>query len=168
MEDDFTGRQAEEELWLKVINDFDSMGDLNKPSPMKKRPAENKSEEQVNRQKLKKQKLKEKKAATKATSPAAKGIRIKLEPGSGTKGSIHSPVVKRDGPCIYHLAVKLNRKDPNNTPYKCPHGVAGCRHLHLALNKTPMDKADRAVKACTDLTLKALLFTGMAGSTEFL
>jgi hypothetical protein len=60
MEEDFTGRQAEEELRLKVINKFDNMGDLTKASPMKKRPAEDKSEEQIDRKKKKKLKLKEK------------------------------------------------------------------------------------------------------------
>ncbi len=44
MEDDFTGRQAEDDLRLKVINNFDSMGDLTEPSPVKKRPVEDKSE----------------------------------------------------------------------------------------------------------------------------
>jgi hypothetical protein len=148
MEDDFAGRQAEEELRLKVINKLDNMGDLTKASPMKKRPAEDKSEEQADRKKKKKQKLKEKKLANVASSPAGSGVKIKLEPGSGIKGGVTSPPIKRDGPCIYHLAVKLSLKDPNNIPYKCPHGVAACRYRHLALNSTVRDKAERAAKNC--------------------
>jgi hypothetical protein len=169
MEDDFTGRQAEDDLRLKVINDFDSMGDLTEPSPVKKRPVEDKPEAQVDRPKRKKQKSKEKKVTDKSPSPAASGVRIKIEPLAGSgKGSVQSPVVKRDGPCIYHVAFKLDLKDPNNAPYKCSHGVAGCRFRHLALNKIPRDKADKAAKTLTDLTLKALLLTAIANSTEFI
>jgi hypothetical protein len=169
MEEDFTGRQAEEALRLKVINKFDNMGDLTKASPLKKRPAEGRAEELVDIKKKKKAKRKDKKASNAASSPpAVSGIKIKLEPGSGAKGDVTSPPVKRDGPCIYHLAVKLNLKDPSNIAYKCPHGVAACRYRHIALGSTTRDKAERAAKNCTDLTLKALLLSGIASSSELL
>ena len=77
---------------------------------------------------------------------------------------------KHDCSCIYHIATRLGLKDPNNTPYKCPHGVAECRYRHVALNKIQRDKAEKAVKNCSDLTFRALLLTGIAAapSTTFL
>jgi hypothetical protein len=169
MEDDFSGRQAEEELRLKVINKFESMGDLTVASPSKKRPAEGKPEELIKSKRLKeKEKKQRRKELKEVNSPAVGGVKIKTEPTSGTKGGITPPLIKRDGPCMYHLATKLSLKDPSQIPYKCPHGVTECRYRHLALNKTRRDKAETAAKNCVDLTLKALLLTGIASSTDFL
>ena len=76
MEEDYTGRQEEEELRLKLINKLGNMGDLSEPSPVKKRSVE--GEEPTSLQnKKKKQKLKGKKARV-ITSPAASGPTIKL------------------------------------------------------------------------------------------
>jgi uncharacterized protein YunC (DUF1805 family) len=69
---------------------------------------------------------------------------------------------------MYHMAVKLKLKDPNQVAYKCPHGMVMCKYRHLALNVTRRDKAEIAAKNCGDLTLKALLLAGIASSTDFL
>lgn len=53
MEDNFSGRQAEDELRLKVINKFQGMGDLTLVSPKKKRPADGKPEELMKNKQLK-------------------------------------------------------------------------------------------------------------------
>jgi hypothetical protein len=43
-----------------------------------------------------------------------------------------------------------------------------CKYRHLALSATRRDKAEIAARNCGDPTLKALLLTGIASSTDFL
>lgn len=57
-------------------------------------------------------------------------------------------MVKRDGPCMYHLATKLKLKDPNQLTYKYPHSMEKCRYRHFALNTIRRDKAETAAKNC--------------------
>jgi hypothetical protein len=170
MEDDFSSRQAEDELCLKVINKFDGMGDLTEASPVKKRGAEDRSEEDKNikklREKEKKKNRQKEKRGIKEVKVSTSGVKIKAEPG--VKSVVGSPIVKRENPCMYHLANKLNLKDSSNTLHKCPRGVTDCLCRHLALNKIQRDKPVRAATSCPDLILKALLLIGVAGSTDFL
>jgi hypothetical protein len=175
MEEDFTGRQAEDELRLGVLNRFQGMGDLTLVSPTKKRPAEGNPEEPPKNKKIKERERKQRRkselaltALTNLSSPPVTGTRVKPEPTAGTKGGEEPPVVKRSGPCMYHMATKLKLKDPNQGFYKCPHGMAKCQYRHLALNATRRDKAEIAARNCGDLTLKALLLTGITNSTDFL
>ena len=176
MVDDFSGRQAEDELRLKMINKFQNMGDLNLASPTKKRPTDTKIEELSNskrdkekeRKRRRKEELKNAASSKDISSPALAGVKVKSEPTSGAKGGSEPPVVKRESPCMYHIALKLNLKDPNQVLYKCPHGMEKCRYRHLALKATRRDKAEIAAKNCGDQTLKALLLTGIASSTDFL
>ncbi len=175
MEEDFSGRQAEDELRLKVINKFQGMGDLTLVSPSKKRLADGNSDEPSKSKRIKERERKQRRkddltvsSVKSKSSPLGTGAVIKTEPTPGLKRGVDSPAVKRDGPCMYHIAVKLKLKDPNQVAYKCPHGMVMCKYRHLALNVTRRDKAEIAAKNCGDLTLKALLLTSIASSTEFL
>jgi 7-cyano-7-deazaguanine synthase in queuosine biosynthesis len=71
---------------------------------------------------------------------AASGAKTKAEPGVK---SVSSPIVKREKPCIYHIANKLHLKDPSNTLYKYPRGVTACLYRHVALNKIERDYRTR-------------------------
>jgi hypothetical protein len=152
MEDDFAGRQAEDELRLRVINKFNGMGDLTVSSPTKKRGTDENLEQETSNKKKKEKKPKQEKVVGTA--------KVKVEP-------VTSPV-KNDRCCVFHMASKLNIKGPNNIIYECPRGVKLCAYKHLALNKTQRDKAMKAATSCPDQTLKPLLIAGITGSSVFL
>jgi hypothetical protein len=166
MEEDLAGRLAEDELRLSMINSFNGMGDLTVISPTKKRKVADISEEVMSSRKLKekeKKKRKKEKREGLVQSPLAT---VKVEPGpKPVKGS---PVVKRENPCIYHMANKLGLKDSNSVLYKCPRGVKDCLYRHLPLHGIQRDKALKAAGSSSDPLFKALLTTGITGSTDFL
>jgi hypothetical protein len=166
MEEDLAGRLAEDELRLSMINSFNGMGDLTVISPTKKRKVEDISEGVMSSRKLKEKEKKKRKRERKEGLVQSPLATVKVEPGP--KPVLGSPVVKRENPCIYHMANKLGLKDSNSALYKCPRGVKDCLYRHLPLHGIQRDKALKAAGSCSDPLFKVLLTTGITGSTDFL
>ena len=153
-EEDIIAKTGETKYQLDVIKRLKNVEDIATVTSAKKiEGSEGKEEERKKR--VKKSKV-EKRALK--TVPL---IAVKTEPGSVKKElkplNNGGAVVKREAPCVYHLANRLMLKNAAKEVYKCPYGIKDCRFKHLALTSTTRMQAETATFHAGDQTMKAQL-----------